>query len=142
MARPAYGGCPVNHMYGCGTEADSGLPVDTRSCATPCSPIGCASMTTRYDIPNGVLSAYVSVSGDGYGYAEVTMQDDFTLHGLPAGQSRHTTLSAAVFCLPGLPSSCPRTSPCPSPRLSTGTLEATAPCAMRPALPPVRFCPA
>ena len=44
-------------------------------------------MNTRYDIPNGVLSANAGVSGDGYGYAEVTMQDDFTVYGLPAGTS-------------------------------------------------------
>ena len=44
-------------------------------------------MNTRYDIPNGVLSADVYVTGDGYGYTKVTMQDDFTLSGLPAGTS-------------------------------------------------------
>ena len=42
-------------------------------------------MRTRFDIPNGLLSAGVSISGDGFGLPRVTVQDDFTLSGLPAG---------------------------------------------------------
>src|SRR5438309_12126318 len=87
MARPASGSCPLNHFDGCGTGTDSSLPVDGQSCGTPCSITGGEWINTRYDIPNGVLSADVSICGDGYGYAEVTMQDDFTLYGLPAGTS-------------------------------------------------------